>query len=606
MMTSSPKPTPAPNWDLDSIFPGGSNSSEYAAYRAAVKDKLAGLNKALDALPDSINEESLGQWISLILEFQRIGEELALIRGFVGCLMAQNVNDGPAFKIAAEADSLMAEWEKIKAGIESRAKAQSDDAWKKLVTSPELMPISFFLNELRDNARSKMAVEKEALALDLAVNGYHTWNRLYDKMAGDMRVDFELAGETRKMSLGQLASIMDNPDRSVRQRAFEKVNEAWESQVDLAAMALNAQAGFRLALYEHRRWQSPLYEPLVLNRLSQESLDAMWNVVAKNVYRLKPYIETKKRLLGIDRFRWYDEFVLCGQSEMKMPFDQAVDFVIEQLSRFSRELGDFCRMAVLKRWIEAEDRPGKRIGAFCSFMGPLRQSRVFMTYAGTTDNIFTLAHELGHAYHTYTLKGKPFLAVTYPMGLAETASILNELVTNDSALAATADPAEKLKLVDQTLQNAYVFLCDLRSRYLFDTAFYAERKKGVVGKERLDELMLQAQRTAFGDLLDESGYHKRFWCTKQHFFMTRSPFYHFPYTVGFLFSNGVYDCAVREGKAFAGRYRALLADTGSMTTEMVAKKHIGVDLAKEPFWQSAVDRSLSRLDEFVEAANAGT
>lgn len=603
-MTLSPKLPPAPKWDLESVFPGGSGSKEYAAYRAAAREKLVELSTALSALPKSIDNGSLAAWVSLIQEFQKIVEELTLIRAFAGCLMAQNVNDAPAFKIAAEADGLMAEWEKIKAGIESLAAAQPDNAWKLLVTHSQIEPISFFLNELRDNARSKMTVEKEALALDLAVDGYHAWNRLYEKMVGDLAVDFEHKGEKRRMSLGQLASIMDDPDRTVRQRAFEKINEAWEPQVELAAMALNAQAGFRLALYRNRKWQSPVYEPLVLNRLSQESLDAMWSAIGRNVHRLKPYIDAKKRLLGIDKWRWYDEFVLCGQSEALMPFDKAADFVVEQLSRFSPELGEFCRMAVDKNWIEAEDRSGKRAGAFCTILGPLRQSRIFMTYAGTTDNMFTLAHELGHAYHTFTLKDKPFLAVTYPMGLAETASILNELVTNDSALAVSTDKQERLKLTDQTLQNAFIFFCDLRSRYLFDTAFYAERQKGVVPRERLDELMVQAQRTAFGDLLDESGYHKRFWCTKQHFYMTRSPFYNFPYVVGFLFSNGVYDCALREGKSFAGRYRALLADTGSMTTEMVAKKHIGVDLTKEEFWQNAVDRALGRMDEFLKAAEA--
>lgn len=601
-MTPSQKLPPAPNWDLDSVFPGGSGSKEYADYRAAAREKLVALNAEFAKLPKNLDTNSLAVWANFILDFQKIAEELILIRAFAGCLMSQNVADSPAFTIAAEADGLMAEWEKVKAGLESLSSTQSDSAWQQLTSHPQIAPISFFLDELRDNARSKMTVEKEALALDLAVDGYHAWNRLYEKMVGDLTVDFEHKGEKRRMSLGQLASIMDDPDRSVRQRAFEKINEAWEPQVELAAMALNAQAGFRLALYKNRQWQSLVYEPLVMNRLSQDSLDAMWSAIGKNVSRLKPYIDAKKRLLGIDKWRWYDEFVLCGQSDSLMPFDQAADFVIEQLTRFSPELGQFCRMAVDKRWIEAEDRSGKRAGAFCTMLGPLRQSRVFMTYAGTTDNMFTLAHELGHAYHTYTLKDKPFLAVTYPMGLAETASITNELVTNDSALAVSTDKQERLKLTDQTLQNAFVFFCDLRSRYLFDTAFYAERQKGVVPRERLDELMLQAQKTAFGGLLDESGYHKRFWCTKQHFFMTRSPFYNFPYVVGFLFSNGVYDCALREGKSFAGRYRDLLADTGSMTTEMVAKKHIGVDLTKEEFWQSAVDRSLSRMDEFLKAA----
>ncbi len=91
--------------------------------------------------------------------------------------------------------------------------------------------------------------------------------------------------------------------------------------------------------------------------------------------------------------------------------------------------------------------------------------------------------------------------------------------------------------------------------------------------------------------------------SKLHFFITDVPFYNFPYVFGFLFAGGVYDRARQEGKSFADKYRALLADTGSMTTEQVAQKHLGVDLTKEEFWSAAVSRSLSKVDEFVKLAN---
>jgi len=130
---------------------------------------------------------------------------------------------------------------------------------------------------------------------------------------------------------------MDDPDRTVRQRAFEKINEAWEPQVELAAMALNAQPGSG-SFVSKSQWQSPVYEPLLLNRLSQDSLMRCGQRSAGMLAGWKPYIDAKKRLLGIDKWQWYDEFVLCGQSETLMPFDKAADFVIEQLSRFSPEL----------------------------------------------------------------------------------------------------------------------------------------------------------------------------------------------------------------------------------------------------------------------------
>jgi len=201
------------------------------------------------------------------------------------------------------------------------------------------------------------------------------------------------------------------------------------------------------------------------------------------------------------------------------------------------------------------------------------------------------------------LRDRPPFAAGYPMNLAETASIFTETLVVDAALEAADDPQEKLMLLEQKLQNAYVMYTDLHSRYLFEKSFYEERKGGMVSRERLSEMMVDAQRRAFAGLLDESGYHPLFWCSKLHFYYTEVPFYNFPYTFGFLFAGGVYDRARREGSSFADKYSALLADTGSMTTEDVAQKHLGVDLTTESFWADAVDRSMTDVDAFVKLAD---
>jgi oligoendopeptidase F len=189
------------------------------------------------------------------------------------------------------------------------------------------------------------------------------------------------------------------------------------------------------------------------------------------------------------------------------------------------------------------------------------------------------------------------------MGLAETASIFNELLTTDSALASAQSRDERLMLLDQLLMQSYVFFTDVHCRYLFDRAFYAERAKRILDKDALSELMVNAQREAYQGLLSDDGHHPLFWCSKMHFFITDVPFYNFPYVFGFLFAGGVYDRARQEGKSFADKYRDLLADTGSMTTEQVAMKHLGADLTKEEFWAAAVNRSLSKVDEFVKLAD---
>jgi pepF/M3 family oligoendopeptidase len=598
-MTTIP---PAPTWDLDSIFPGGSKSIEFKAHRQKSATDLDQAATRLEALPADITEATVGSWSEFIVKLQALSEDIDLTYSMAGCLSSQNVEDKPATAIEAEADVQVARWEKLLTGLESRALNLPDDQWELLLSQPVMAEVRFYLDERRTIAKSKMPLEQETLALDLAVNGLHAWSRLYDKIAGDIRVSFTENGETRKLSMGQIATKLSDPNRSIRRQAFDGLVEGWERQADMTAMALNNLAGFRLALNSHRKWESPLYEPLVAARLQRQSLDTMWEVIRRETKKLQPYIEAKKKLLAIDKFCWYDEFAPCGKVDKLYSFEEAGRFIVEQAAGFSTHMAEFMQMALAKRWVEGEDRPGKRAGGYCTSMGPIKESRIFMTYAGSFENLLTLAHELGHAYHQWVLKDRPPFASGYPMNLAETASIFTETLVIDAALEATDDPQEKLMLLEQKLQGAYVMFTDIHCRYLFEKDFYAARKDGVVSRERLSELMVDAQRRAFAGLLDESGHHPLFWCSKLHFYYTEVPFYNFPYTFGYLFAGGVYDRAQREGSAFADKYSALLSDTGSMTSEDVASKHLGVDLTNEVFWADAVGRSLADVEAFVKLA----
>lgn len=600
-MTTSKIP-PAPKWDLESIFTGGSKSADFKKFRDQVKSDVEKLTSEIESLPKKIEKTNVDVWTGFMTGLQDICADIEMILAFSGCLMAQKTDDSDAYTIEAEGYLYLSQFQKITTRLEALALEQSDDQWQLLTGHEKTKGVAFWLDELRKIAKSKMPVEKESLALELAVDGYHAWGRLYTKMAGELKVSFEEDGKTDEISLGQLATKFSSEDRSVRAQAFKKLTEAWESRAELAAMALNSQAGFRLALYKNRDWKSPLYEPLVMTRMKQETLEAMWRVVEQETPKLKRYIDAKKKLLGIDKFTWYDEFAPCGKADKLLTFKEAGKFIVDNVKPFSADMADFVTMALQKRWVEAEDRPGKAGGAFCTGLGQTRQSRVFMTYAGTFENLLTLAHELGHAYHQYVLAKKPFFATDYPMNLAETASIFSETLVLDAALAQATDPQEKLMLLEQKLQAAYVMFCDLHSRYLFDNAFYGERTNGVVGKDRLNELMIEAQKRAFAGMLDESGYHPLFWSSKMHFYITDAPYYNYPYTFGYLFAGGVYDRARKEGGTFADKYRDLLSDTGSMTSEQVAQKHLGVDLTGEEFWKDAVGRALIDVDEFVKLA----
>ncbi len=605
MTQSIAKKAPAPTWDLDSIIPGGSGSPQFKQHRDKVRAELKETADLLAAVSEAIDDKSLPAWVKAVLSLQATIADIELVLALAGCQVAQNVKDGAAHAIEAEGDGFFAEWKKLSTKLEALSLNQSDAQWAMLTSAKELVDVKFYLDELRQIARSKMTLEKEELALELAVNGYHAWNRLYDKMAGDLRAEFLEDGQMKQLSMGQLATKMSDPDRDVRRRAFEAISGAWKTRADLAGMALNSQGGFRLSLYKSRKWDSILFEPLFQSRLNQGSLEAMFAAISARKQQLAKFIDAKKKLLGIDKYSWYDQFAPCGATDTTFTFEEAGQFVVDNVGTFSDDMASFMKMAIEKRWVEAEDRGDKAGGAFCTGFGPISQSRVFMTFGGSFENLLTLAHELGHAYHQQVITEKPFLAQSYPMPLAETASIFSETLVTDAALSKVTDRGERLALLDSKLQAAYTMFTDLHCRFLFDRKFYAERANGVVQTERLNELMIEAQREAFGGMLDERGYHPLFWASKLHFYITGAPFYNFPYIFGFLFSGGVYDVARREGKSFAPKYRQLLVDTGSMTCEDVAKKHLGADLTKPDFWNAAVERSLADIDEFVKLAAEG-
>jgi oligoendopeptidase F len=211
-----------------------------------------------------------------------------------------------------------------------------------------------------------------------------------------------------------------------------------------------------------------------------------------------------------------------------------------------------------------------------------QQSRIFMTYSGTMNNVFTLAHELGHAYHSYEMRDLPVFAQQYRMNVAEMASTLAEMVIIDSMIQQSQDKQIQFTLLDNKLQRAIIFLMNIQARFLFELDFYQERRKGFVLAKDLNFLMEKAQRKAFSETLIE--WHPHFWVAKQHFYLTEVPFYNFPYTFGYLFSQGIY-AYLKQKKGVEEAYASLLRDSGSLPVEELAYRHLEVKLEEPYFWR---------------------
>ncbi|MGI6357540.1 MAG: M3 family oligoendopeptidase [Bacillota bacterium] len=578
-------------WDLDVIFSGGSSSPEFAQFLEQTSQQIAALAARVR------QERDLAGWESLLLDLQEVIKRQRHAGAFVSCLNAQNVKDQQAQILSGRVKQMAATFASVLTAVDKQITEMSDSEWQQLLHSPNVEPIAFNLNERRERAKEMLSPEQETLVNSLSVDGYHGWSDLYALVSGRLTIPVEDDGQTKQLSAGQAANRMSNPNREVRERLHEAWESAWASIADHCALALNHLAGFRLNLYAERGWDSVLTEPCRINRMSIDTLNAMWAAVDNKKPLLKTYLERKRQVLGVNGLTWNDIGAPLGNSATKLSYDEAAQFIVEQFGKFNPEMADFATMAFEQRWIESEDRPGKRAGGFCTSFPVKQQSRIFVTFSGSMGNLSTLAHELGHGYHQSIMNELPPLAQQYAMNVAETASTFAEMITFDAALKHAANEQEKLSLIEDKLHRAVSLLMNIQSRFLFETSFYAERRQGMVSVKRLNELMVAAQKEAFADML--VGYHPHFWASKLHFYNTSVPFYNFPYTFGFLFSAGVYAKALEEGPAFREKYVALLRDTGRMRVEDLAKRHLGADLTRPDFWEASIDLVMSDLDEFL-------
>ncbi|TGA96452.1 M3 family oligoendopeptidase [Sporolactobacillus shoreae] len=584
-------------WNLDPIFSGDSHSSDYINFLDQLESEMAAYKKDLKAIVKPFNADDADDFRECVLTYENLDKRLSEAAAFAECLTAQNMKDEAALTLSSRIQSLSAAFASCDTLLNTLLRAISDHDWQKLA-GDGMKDVHFALQEKRDLSKKKLPSEQEELIGSLSVDGYHAWGNLYYALVGKIKIPFDHPEKGKEtLSVSQADNLLDDADRGTRKAAFSALETAWSDSADLFAATLNHVAGYRLSAYKARGWDDFLDEPLDYNRMSRKTLDTMWRTIDEYKPEFVKFLDRKAKLLGLKKLSWFDVDAPLTRSRRKVSYEEAADFVVDNFRTFNPKMADFAKNALENRWIEAENRPNKRPGGFCTSFPIAGQSRIFMTFSGTASNTSTIAHELGHAYHQSVMNDLPYLSQHYAMNVAETASTFSEMIVGDAAESAAKTKEEKLAFLSNKLERSVALLMNIHARFLFETRFYAERKKGVVNIDRLNELMLQAQKEAYLDSLDV--YHPTFWASKLHFYITDWPFYNFPYTFGFLFSTGIYVRALKEGKSFAEKYDALLHDTGRMTTEQLAEKHLGADLNKPDFWRSALDYCVQDVRKFL-------
>lgn len=572
-------------WNLDVIYRGFDDpafAADMEKLEKLVKDYAAFAGKLdrqtpLDGLKKGIALEE-----ALTVLTAKLGEYASL---------RQSVNTRDA-----EAGSRLGQ---VMQRISGAAGAQA--AWREWVSKiPDLMMLvagdetlkdyTFLFERLLRNSTHLLGSLGEQISARLSMSGSSAWSDLQGYLTSTVPVRYN-GGTT---NLSAIRNLAYDPDPAVRKAAYEAELSCYDRIKDSVAFALNSIKLETISDCQLRGYGSPLDRTLEQSDMKRQTLDAMLGAMEEYMPKFRQYLRAKGKALGHENgLPWYDLFAPMGKSAAQYTAEDAKRILVELFSTFDQELADMVARAFDESWIDFYPRDGKTGGAFCAGVECIGQSRILTNFDGTFGSIVTLAHELGHAFHNQCIRTHRPLNRDYSMPVAETASTFNECVVMAAAIRQAKSHDEELALIESQLQDVTQIICDIYSRYLFESMVLENREQQFMDADTLCGMMLKAQEQSYGDGLDPGFRHPYMWICKSHYY--GATFYNFPYAFGGLFARGLYAQYQREGAAFVPKYKKLLRTTTVATAEDVAKV-ADIDLTDKEFWRGALQTVAQQID----------
>ena len=463
----------------------------------------------------------------------------------------------------------------------------------------ELEEYSFFISECVRKSKYMLSEKEEVLFATMKTTGSTSWAKLQEHLTSVVPVEIVRDGKKESLPLPVVRNLAYNEDSAVRELAYKAELAHYEKIQDSVAFSLNGIKGEVINTAKIRKYESPLDMTLENSRMDKATLDAMLTAMKEYLPEFRKYFKKKAELLGKKNgLPFYDMFAPMGASNRKFTYEEAGDYIVKNFGTFSDKLANFARKAIDNGWIDVEPREGKRGGAFCENLHCIGESRIMTNFDGSFNQMITLSHELGHGYHGECLTEAKLLNADYPMPLAETASIFCETIVKNAAIK-ESNKEEAFAILEQELQDCSQVIVDILSRYLFETKVMQKRENGPLSADEFKEIMINAQKEAYGDGLDPEKLHPYMWVCKGHYYSADFNFYNFPYAFGLLFAKGLYAEYLKKGDEFVEAYDKLLLATGKNNIADVAAT-MGIDVRNPDFWRSSLKIIAGDIDKFCK------
>ena len=577
-------------WDLSPLYLGFEDP-KYGEDLEAVKGAVEELQK-LPALQETMEPVA---YLHLALELEEKVTELGQrMAAYAALRSSTNTQDAEAVSALGKLQKIFSDCSAAQASVQSYL-GKLEDLDSIIAADPYLEKHSFLLKSRKEDAKYTLDDKVEEVLAKMDLSGGTGWANLQEYLTSTVTAEYR--GE--QVNLSTVRNLAYDKDPQVRKDAYDAEIACYDKIKDGVCFALNNLKMQVNTECDLRKGGSPLEMTLRSSRMERRTLDAMIAAIEEYLPVFWKYLKAKAKALGYEGgLKWWDLFAPMGENTATYTVEEAKDYLLSHFEGFAPDMAEMIRRAFDEAWIDFFPRNGKRGGAFCYNLGFIKQSRVLTNYDGAFGDIITLAHELGHAYHGQQIEDHSALNQNYSMPVAETASTFNETVIMNAALKETNDPKVKMGLLESQLQDTTQIMCDIMSRYWFETAVFEKGREGFLFPDELCKLMHEAQVRGYGDGVDPETLHPYMWVCKGHYYSSGLSFYNFPYAFGGLFAAGLYARYLKEGEAFLPKYRALLHATTVSSVEDVAKM-ADIDLGNIDFWRSSLEIFKERVEEFL-------
>ncbi len=586
-------------WDLTELFLGIDDPEINRAIEQ-VKSEADEFEKTYRGKISNISADGLLRCLRDIEEFEAKFSDLTLYSSLTFSadmtqLKAQALNDR-VDKLSANVGKQLAFY-----SLELGKLVKSNP---ELIEAPTLAIYRHLLERVCRRVEHQLSEVEEQIIIEKDQFGVNAWEELQSKWLNTRLFDVNVLGQKKTLSYGDANGLLPHPDRATRESANRSIYGLLGRDGEVFSAALRSICNDWVTVSKRRKYASPMESSLISNDTQQSIIGYLLKTIEEGAGTYRRYLKLKAKLMGVPVLGNHDIVAPLPESaELKFTFQQAEDLITKAYSRFDPTYASAVKEMFQKGHIDATPRFGKRNGAFCAGYYNGKSAFILQSFNGTLSDVFTLAHELGHATHDwYMSRSQTLLNINVPSAVAETASIFGELLLTDQLLDATKSEAERKALLCLVLDEAGMTAFQVTARVWFEQALYESIEQG----EYLDYKTICSQWTRsrdriFGDAVTWFPEMDAEWTIKPHYYMANYRFYNYPYVYAQMFVYALYKRYLEEGKAFVSELVKALSAGGSLSPLEIGGI-VGLNVAAPDFWKGGLkvfERFISDLEKII-------